>query len=85
MQKYKAESWSELTDGNYSTIKAQLANGNPVFIGISVYPNFDKLDASNPIYNQVYGTSRGAHALCVIGYDDTKRAVKTINSWGTDW
>ncbi|MCB2340182.1 C1 family peptidase [Clostridium estertheticum] len=83
--KYKAESWNELPDGNYSAIKAQLANGNPVVIGISVYPDFDKLNASNPIYDQVYGTSRGGHALCVIGYDDTKRAVKIINSWGTNW
>jgi C1A family cysteine protease len=83
--KYKAESWSELPDGNYSEIKAQLANDNPVVIGIPVYPDFDNLDASNPIYDQVYGKSRGGHALCVIGYDDSKKAVKIINSWGTGW
>jgi C1A family cysteine protease len=83
--KYKAANWSQLPDGNYNAIKAQLANGNPVVIGISVYPDFDNLDASNPIYDQVSGKDRGGHAICVVGYDDSKRAVKIINSWGTGW
>ncbi|AQR93851.1 C1 family peptidase [Clostridium saccharoperbutylacetonicum] len=83
--KYKAADWSQLPDGNYSAIKAQLASGNPVVIGIEVYPDFDNLSASNPVYDKIYGSSRGGHALCVIGYDDSKRAVKIINSWGTSW
>ena len=83
--KYKAQSWSQLPDGNYSAIKAQLANGNPVVIGISVYSDFDNLDANNPIYDKISGKNRGGHALCVVGYDDSKRAVKIINSWGTGW
>lgn len=83
--KYKAESWAELPSGNYTAIKAQLANGNPAVIGIPVYPDFDDLSASNPIYDEVDGTSRGGHALCVVGYDDSKRAVKIINSWGKNW
>lgn len=83
--KYKAKSWSQLPDGDYNAIKAQLANGNAVVIGIPVYPDFDNLDASNPIYDNVNSTSRGAHALCVICYDDSKKPVKIINSWGTEW
>lgn len=23
--------------------------------------------------------------MCVVGYDDSKKAVKIINSWGTSW
>ncbi|AGX44551.1 C1 family peptidase [Clostridium saccharobutylicum] len=83
--KYKTKSWGQLPDGNYNAIKAQLANGNPVVIGIPVYPDFDNLNASNPIYDKVYGENRGGHALCVVGYDDSKKAVKIINSWGTNW
>lgn len=82
---YKATSWSELDSGNYSEIKQELAKGIPVIIGISVYPDFDNISPSNPIFDIISGTSRGGHALCVIGYDDSKQAVKIINSWGTSW
>jgi C1A family cysteine protease len=83
--KYKAKSWSKLTDGDYNAIKSQIASGNPVVIGIPVYPDFDSLDDSNPIYDNTDGTSRGNHAVCVVGYDDSKKAVKIINSWGISW
>jgi hypothetical protein len=26
-----------------------------------------------------------AHAMLIVGYDDTLRAFKVMNSWGTDW
>jgi C1A family cysteine protease len=82
---YKALSWVQLTSGSYDDIRAQLANGNPVVIGISVYPDFDNLSSSNDTYDVISGTSRERHAICVIGYDDVKKAVKIINSWGTGW
>lgn len=83
--KYKAKSWGQLPDGDYNAIKAQIAVGNPVVIGISVYPDFDNLNSDNPIYDQIDGENRGGHAVCVVGYDDSKKAVKIINSWGKDW
>lgn len=82
---YKATNWSELDDGNYTEIKQELAKGTPVVIGISVYPDFDNISPSNPIFDKISGTNRGGHALCVIGYDDSKQAVKIINSWGKSW
>jgi transcription initiation factor IIF auxiliary subunit len=27
----------------------------------------------------------GYHAMCVVGYDDTREAFLLMNSWGTDW
>lgn len=82
---YKAKSWSQLTSGDYDSMRAQLAVSNPVVISIPVYPDFDNLSPSNPIYDNSNGTSRGNHALCLVGYDDSKRAFKFINSWGTSW
>lgn len=83
--KYKAKSWYTAQNGDYNAIKAHLAAGNAVVIGINVYPDFDSLSPSNPIFDDASGKSRGGHALCVVGYDDSKRAVKIINSWGTNW
>jgi C1A family cysteine protease len=82
---FRATSWSQLQSGNYNQIRQELANGMPVVIGIPVYPDFDELSPSNPIYDNTTGTNRGSHALCVVGYDDSKQAVKIINSWGTGW
>jgi len=27
----------------------------------------------------------GGHAVCIVGYDDRKKLLKFINSWGEDW
>lgn len=82
---HKIMSWEYLPSGNYNEIKSQLAKKNPVVIAIPVYPDFDSISPSNEVYDNTSGTSRGNHALCVVGYDDSKNAVKIINSWGTGW
>jgi len=83
--KYKAENWYNVPYGDYNEIRAHIAAGNAVVIGVKVYPDFDSLSPTNPIYDDASGKSRGGHALCVVGYDDSKRAIKIINSWGTNW
>jgi len=70
----------------FEQTKAFLLDNKPVVIAISidndffgvfegngdaVYRNFDKVD--------------GAHAMLVVGYDDTKNAFKVVNSWGRNW
>jgi C1A family cysteine protease len=32
-----------------------------------------------------HGTMIGGHAVCFVGYDDTKDLLKFKNSWGTHW
>jgi hypothetical protein len=81
---YKAASWSYLAN-NVNDLKAVLANGNTLVMGIAVLPDFDSLSPSNPVYDDASGTNRGYHALCIVGYDDTKNAFKFINSWGSWW
>jgi hypothetical protein len=71
-----------------NNIKRRLANGDGVVIGVHTFPDLFNLSPSNPIYDEVYGTSAGGHALCLIGYDDNmgeNGAFKFINSWGTGW
>jgi predicted enzyme related to lactoylglutathione lyase len=82
---YKIFGWESLPWGNVDQIKAALYNLNPVVLAIPVYPDFDNLSPSNDTYNDYSGSSRGNHAVCVVGYDDSKQAVKIINSWDTDW
>lgn len=77
---YKASNWNTIEGVN--TIKNYIACGAGVVIAIKVYPDFDNISSSNQIYDSSAGTSRGAHAICLIGYDDSKGAFKFINSWG---
>lgn len=96
---YARLSWEYLSL-DAATIKTMLASGQPVVIAIEVYtPDFDTLD-TNGIYDSTnaftnyepstwgaYSNSnfRGGHAICLIGYDDSKGAFKFINQWGTSF
>lgn len=69
-------------------IKERLAARQPVVLFIYVYNDFDNLNSTNPIYDSIPsppGSPRGYHAICLIGYDDSKGAFKFVNSWGENW
>lgn len=80
---YKIKSWYFTTGEN--NIKSSIASGNPVVVGVEHYEDLDKLSTSNPVYDTISGTSSGGHAICLVGYDDSRSAFKFINSWGTSW
>ena len=78
---YKAKTFYLTTD-----IKNQIAQGNGVIVCIKVYPDLKNLSSTNQIYDSTAGTAESlGHAICLIGYDDSKNAYKFINSWGTSW
>ncbi len=73
-------------DFKIKAVKKSLSENNPVIIGMNVPPSFNTAfgvwkptESSKLIY--------GGHAMCVIGYDDSKYggAFEIINSWGTKW
>lgn len=79
---HKALSDSYLGYGSVSQIKDYLANNDVIVVTIPVYPDFDNISDRNPVYDVDTGTMRGYHAICFVGYDDSKQAFKFINSWG---
>jgi len=83
--KYKSKSWGALKFGDVEQIKANLAANNAVVVGIPIYPEFMNLNNKNQIYDDDSGKLEGYHAICFVGYDDSKKAFKFINSWGTNW
>lgn len=82
---YKAIQWGTFAAGDVNAIKRHIAGGDAVVVGIPVYPDFENISSANPIYDDASGTEDGNHAICFVGYDDSKSAFKLINSWGTDW
>ncbi len=91
-EKYPASSHKNLDTYDSSTktwsvklesVKATLAEGLPVAGGFQVYENLYSYRGG--IYNKAGGAASGGHAMCIIGYDDSKRALHLVNSWGTSW
>jgi hypothetical protein len=66
-------------------IKAVLASGLPVVLGISVDEEFMKLRGDS-VYGAYDGSKfLGRHAICAVGFDDQRNAIRLINSWGNEW
>jgi C1A family cysteine protease len=64
-----------------------LTLGKPVIIGTTIFDQFNYLDSSNytlpmPRENEI---GIGNHALCIVGYDLTRREYIIKNSFGTGW
>lgn len=82
---YRSLRMGWLEGGNVNAIKYTLQSGIPVVISVPSCPELHDLNESNPIYDTVSDSDELYHAICLIGYDDSKDAFKFINSWGTSW
>ena len=70
-------------------LRACLKAGFPFVFGFKVFPSFDneaKLcgKMKMPTDEERKGKSDG-HAVVAVGYDDKKKTVKVLNSWGVHW
>ncbi|GHU21777.1 hypothetical protein FACS1894172_19580 [Spirochaetia bacterium] len=84
---YRSDRGNPGTDlSRIDIVKKSISENKPVIIGMEVYTSFSNAkDVYNP--GRQLGMYRGGHAMCVVGYDDTKYggAFEILNSWGTDW
>jgi fibronectin type 3 domain-containing protein len=80
---FKARGFAKVDFNNVNAVKTVIAEGNCVLIGMMVYQNF--MDYTGGVYSRVSGALAGGHAMCLLGYDESKKAFKGINSWGTWW
>ncbi|MBL8991939.1 MAG: C1 family peptidase [Spirochaetia bacterium] len=82
---FRASRWASLLN-DAAKIKKYLSQGKALVIGIDVYQEFMSLSPARPVYDSIRsGKNYGGHALCVVGYDDSRKAFKVINSWGKTW
>jgi C1A family cysteine protease len=66
--------------------KTQLAAGNALEFGTNCYQSIMNVGTSGLIPAPKKGeTPAGGHALCLMGYDDSKKAFLIQNSWGLSW
>ena len=72
-----------------NNIKLALYNGNPIVFGFLVYSSFETTKVAKTGIVSLPNTATekflGGHAVCAIGYDDSKNAILVKNSWGRSW
>lgn len=72
-----------------ASMKGALQAGFPFVLGLLVYSSFESstvaMTGNVPVPNPQRERLLGGHAVCVIGYDDSKSAFLVRNSWGTSW
>lgn len=65
-----------------SYLKNALKSKKPILVGLPTSEKLGGTDNSIWMYD-----SKGGHAMCIIGYDDSKLGgcFELMNSWGSDW
>lgn len=66
-------------------VKESLNQKHPVVIGMNVTDGFMNARGVETWDPSISPSYVGGHAMCIIGYDDTKEAFELLNSWGQDW
>lgn len=83
-QGIKENRWATKID----EMRAAIAEGKPVSIGVYWYANFDNPKPKGKefiIGEGDLGLIRGGHCVCVYGASDKRQAFKIKNSWGKDY
>lgn len=87
---YKIPGFQRINIKNVLEAKKFLAEEKPIAVGMAIDYPFITLD-KNYIYSLYAKGVRGylyadkGHAMVVVGYDDSKKAFRVINSWNTSW
>jgi C1A family cysteine protease len=76
-------SWQAVQGVN--SIKNAILNFGGAIVGVPIYPEFNVINADNPVYDDMSGIQESSHAICLVGWDNGIQAFKFINSWGTEW
>ncbi|MCD6531191.1 C1 family peptidase [bacterium] len=56
---------------------------HPIYTSMDVYEDFDSY--SGGVYEHVWGSYRGGHAVVIVGWNDADSCWICKNSWGTWW
>jgi C1A family cysteine protease len=81
---FKALNYHRMTPTLYD-MRGCLVNGVPFVFGFTVYDNFPWSGNGDVQMPTLENFSQGGHAVLCVGYDDTTKRFKFLNSWGLGW
>ncbi|AFM13061.1 C1 family peptidase [Turneriella parva] len=89
---YRAKGYETVPAHDTEALKAELANGQPMVIGVNSGPDRWKCCRNESVYDGYTVANKNGHAMVLIGYDDNKRspkghrgAFKIMDSDGNNW
>ena len=85
-QPYKAVAWgyvdSTVQIPSVAALKKVLCDYCPLAVAVAVTPAFQAYKSG--VFNE--GSNQGAdHPITLVGWDDSKKAWRVKNNWGTGW
>jgi hypothetical protein len=80
---YRIAGYRRINEQNPTEVKAQLAAQFPLLIAVE-YDNLAQHLGPNQVWRQ-HGAAVGFHAVALVGYNDSNRTFKFMNSWGPNW
>jgi C1A family cysteine protease len=83
-ENYKINGWQKVNLHNPTIIKRAIFEKRPVLFAITTDEGFRHLVAPY-IWKKSSGSVGETHAMLVVGYDDTKKAFRIMNSWSAGW
>lgn len=83
--RFRIANWLRVDTGRLDQVKAELAKGHPVVIGMLPDWAFHRLRGRRVWRASLPNDPRGGHAVTVVGYSERGRYFKIVNSWGRRW
>lgn len=81
----KSNGWFSVNPTSVADLKYYLSQNYPIAACFDVNQSFYDIRLNNHVWSNLYGTRQGGHCVCIVGYDDTTRQFKVLNSWGSGW
>lgn len=82
---YKLFNESTNDESKIISVINSLNSNNPVIIGLNIKPSIYNVKKNGAYSPKITENDEGGHALCIVGYDNTKKQFEVMNSWGTYW
>lgn len=70
---------------NLNEMRLSLATKGPCVIGVEVFEGMMRTTTGLVPMPKKNEDTLGGHAICIVGYDDSKKVVKFKNSWSCQW
>ena len=79
--------FGRITKNEVIAIKKSITDNNPIICSLNCLSSLFNVGKDGIWKIGTNDTTAGAHAVCIVGYDDNKfgGAFEVINSWGKDW
>ncbi|MCK4995180.1 MAG: C1 family peptidase [Candidatus Omnitrophica bacterium] len=82
-KKFRIKTYARIL--NLNELRLNIATKGPCIIGVQVYEGMMKTKTGLVPMPKKNESALGGHAICPVGYDDTKKLIKFKNSWSDKW